>query len=193
MADVSVNEFNLERWALVEEDEDVSYAMGNDAFAELQQSYTEPIEAVACQDVLDNNEIVTKEIGSLMEITKVFEEAQLYVDSVGVQAASYAVHRAKRALFKSFHEQNKRNKTQSLIVEFFQGSLESSKGLHTIHFQHHTLLISHFLGTWQGGTISRGGYRISNLLQAWLLLRGIMHAVVWTFWRRMRMLERVVF
>lgn len=57
---------------------------------------------------------------SLVEITKAFDEAQLYVDRVGVQVASDDVRRHKRALFDCFHEQNKRKETQSLLLSFLK-------------------------------------------------------------------------
>lgn len=74
---------------------------------------------------------------------KAFEEAQLCVDSVAVQAASYTVGRANRAMSDSFQEQNKIIQTQTLLVEY--ESERPKKDLILIHSEHLTLLISDFL------------------------------------------------
>lgn len=58
MARIYVNE--LEPWALIQDGENVRYAMRNDAFSELEQSYKEPAEPEGRPDVGENEENVKR-------------------------------------------------------------------------------------------------------------------------------------
>lgn len=70
VASIYLNEW--EWWAFVE---GMKHALGNDAFGELEQGYTEPDEAEAPPDAGDNDEAVSKDTASLVENKKAFVQA----------------------------------------------------------------------------------------------------------------------